>query len=176
MEKDPHNKKISLENLKKKNIHQVPEGYFDKLPYSIQEKIQGKKRSWTIDWKNGTGRYAIPGLAILILAFFIYLALPSGKQEIAVKPIKEVTKDSITSNAEDIQEKEPVITQDNDMTAIQQKPIAVDSNMKKQDIPVVIDKFDSPESYLADITNDDIKEYLDLNEMDDVQVEELLID
>ncbi|MEO9967036.1 MAG: hypothetical protein ABJF11_14655 [Reichenbachiella sp.] len=33
------NKKFDLEDIRKENIHQVPEGYFDELPLKIQSRI-----------------------------------------------------------------------------------------------------------------------------------------
>ena len=37
------NKKINIEGIKRSNIHQVPDGYFDALPLKIQTRINAKK-------------------------------------------------------------------------------------------------------------------------------------
>ena len=37
------NKKIDIESLERKNIHQVPDGYFDGLPLKIQSRINEEK-------------------------------------------------------------------------------------------------------------------------------------
>lgn len=36
-------KKIDIESLKRKNIHQVPDGYFDELPLKIQSRVNEEK-------------------------------------------------------------------------------------------------------------------------------------
>ena len=37
--------KLKIEGLKKSNIHQVPDGYFDELPLKIQTRINAKKHT-----------------------------------------------------------------------------------------------------------------------------------
>ena len=37
------NKKINIEGIKRSNIHQVPDGYFDALPLKIQTRINANK-------------------------------------------------------------------------------------------------------------------------------------
>lgn len=39
------NKKIDIETLKRKNIHDVPDGYFDELPLRIQSRITDEQES-----------------------------------------------------------------------------------------------------------------------------------
>lgn len=39
------NKKIDIESLKRKNIHDVPDGYFDELPLRIQTRISDEQES-----------------------------------------------------------------------------------------------------------------------------------
>lgn len=39
------NKKIDIESIERKNIHQVPDGYFDDLPLKIQSRITQREAS-----------------------------------------------------------------------------------------------------------------------------------
>ncbi|UXX78532.1 hypothetical protein N7E81_14315 [Reichenbachiella carrageenanivorans] len=37
------NRKIDIESLKKQNIHQIPDGYFDQLPLKVQSRIEHER-------------------------------------------------------------------------------------------------------------------------------------
>ena len=64
-----------LEDIKKENIYQVPDGYFDNLPMRIQSRISDNKEPAffpTINW-NLAVKVAIPSLIVvvaLVLTFF----------------------------------------------------------------------------------------------------------
>ena len=63
-----------LENIPKKNIYQVPDGYFDKLPGMIQARVAEErvKPQVTFSWIN-TLKYAFPVLLIAGAGFFWYI-------------------------------------------------------------------------------------------------------
>ncbi|HXA02177.1 MAG TPA: hypothetical protein VNW99_09320 [Cytophagaceae bacterium] len=179
MEKDKHSKKINLKDMEKKNIHSVPDGYFDKLPYSIQEKIKAKQKPWFEKLKLSPIRYALSGLAVIILAIFIYLIIPKSQRQVAQNKTT-VTKKNTTiyspekTNQDNNTETTPVPLNNN--SVIGQEKIKPDSIDKNKNIPVIDEKLLNPESYLADISKDDIQEYLDLNELDQLQPDGAITD
>jgi hypothetical protein len=68
-----------LEDIPKRNIFEVPEGYFDRLPLQIQSRIEKEAPnkitlpSFSLSWQ-----YAIPVLAI---GFAAYILWPTSKPE-----------------------------------------------------------------------------------------------
>lgn len=59
-----------LEDIPKKIIYQVPDGYFDKLPGVVQARISGKeKKVFDTGWGLSL-KYALP--VLLIMAFGIF--------------------------------------------------------------------------------------------------------
>jgi hypothetical protein len=168
MEKEQHKRKIGLEGMEKKNIHSVPDGYFDKLPYSIQEKITVHKKPWFESLQLSPVKYALGGIAALVLAIFIYLLIPKEQQQIAKKNIIE--NDTIIKRDENSNQKvlpDPV----NNSVTVKKPKDSSDKNIVMPD-----EKLGSPESYLAELSSEDIQEYLDLYDQEDFQTEEFLQD
>ncbi len=64
--------KYNLDNLSRKTPFQVENGYFEKLPYQIQDKVYQQKR--TSFWKSNIFKWSTlaMSLGILIIGFFIY--------------------------------------------------------------------------------------------------------
>lgn len=63
----------NLENIPKKNVFEVPEGYFDSLPGIIQARVaQEKKEPFWVFPVHYSVKYAVPALAIVLIAFFIW--------------------------------------------------------------------------------------------------------
>jgi hypothetical protein len=173
MEKEQHKGKIGLEGMKKKNIYSVPDGYFDKLPYSIQEKITAHKKPWPESLQLSPVKYTLGGIAALVLAIFIYLIIPKEQQQIAKKDLIE--KDSIIKQTENNnQEVLPAAPHNNNTVAVEKPKILNDSSDKNT--VITNEKLGSPESYLAELSSEDIQEYLDLNDQEDFQTEEFLQD
>lgn len=75
---------INLEDLPKKQVYEVPDGYFDKLPSVIQAKAVDSKKSsstvfnWSLAW-----RYAMPIVALVLMV--TYFTLRIKKQDIDVE-------------------------------------------------------------------------------------------
>ena len=69
----------NLENIPKKNVFEVPEGYFDRLPGIIQARVAQEKREsfWVFSFRYSV-KYALPALAIVIIAFFFW-SKPAGQ-------------------------------------------------------------------------------------------------
>ena len=68
----------NLENIPKKNVFEVPEGYFDSLPGIIQARITQEK-PFSIRYRVVYSlKYALPVLAIVLIAFFFW-SKPAGQ-------------------------------------------------------------------------------------------------
>lgn len=59
-----------MEKLNKKEIHQVPEGYFDKLPDRILGKYESKKNVWF----PKPLKYAAAAVVILGIALWVFIS------------------------------------------------------------------------------------------------------
>lgn len=67
--------KIKLEEIKRKNIHKVPEGYFDELPLRIQSRINSEKASKPSYVFNIRPVWGMAAAAmLLIIGYLIYPA------------------------------------------------------------------------------------------------------
>ena len=62
---------MKLEDIPKKDIFNVPEGYFDKLPNTIQARIEAQKGSfnWSAPWMV-TLKYAVPVVVLVVASLF----------------------------------------------------------------------------------------------------------
>lgn len=62
-----------LENIPKKNIYEVPDGYFDKLPGIIQARVvkQSPKQEFVFSWITSL-KYALPVVLIGVAGLFWY--------------------------------------------------------------------------------------------------------
>lgn len=63
----------NLENIQKKNIFEVPDGYFDKLPSSIQARLESDspKREPKPYFRYAL-QYALPVVLVAVAAIFIF--------------------------------------------------------------------------------------------------------
>ena len=76
----------NLENIPKKNVFEVPEGYFDSLPGIIQTRIAAEK-PYSMRYRVVCSlKYALPALAIVLIAFFFWS-----------KPVGQSTEDLLAS-------------------------------------------------------------------------------
>jgi hypothetical protein len=58
-----------LENIPKKNIFEVPEGYFEKLPGIVQSRVAAQSKSKATQWVFAL-RYALPILILACIGIF----------------------------------------------------------------------------------------------------------
>lgn len=68
-------KDIKLSDIPKHNVHQVPEGYFDRLPMRIMERTAAREQVTTDTWYEQLwrpARYAVAPLILLLLFMGIY--------------------------------------------------------------------------------------------------------
>lgn len=64
---------MKLEEIEKKNIFEVPEGYFDALPMAIQKRIESKeKKTFSLPSFSFSLKNAFPLLFVTIATVFIY--------------------------------------------------------------------------------------------------------
>lgn len=61
-----------LEDIPKKNIFEVPEGYFDKLPGVIQSRVAAPKSNLESHYFTLVVRYALPVVFLSAAAVFVY--------------------------------------------------------------------------------------------------------
>ncbi len=77
---DNERESFRLDNLEKKNIYQVPNGYFDDLPGIIQSKVVKKAPFYTTNIFKVTTRYALPAICLVLLV--VYAGLFRTQSEI----------------------------------------------------------------------------------------------
>jgi hypothetical protein len=63
---------MKLDQIEKKNIFEVPEGYFEQLPMAIQAKVAVKKRSFSFPSFFVSVKYAFPILCLALISFLWY--------------------------------------------------------------------------------------------------------
>ena len=156
-------KKIKVDDIKKENVFSVPEGYFEALPHQIQAKAvaQGKKSfHFTFAYK------ALAGLAVVVIALLFGIKI-FNKQEptiarkepqvIQTIPQQEVADNSI-SNTVDSGKKQGVIEKE-DLAP------TMEDNKHEQVQNTTL----TSEDYLAEFNEEDIKDYLITNYMDELE-------
>ncbi len=57
-----------LDDIDKKNIYNVPEGYFDELPGIIQSRITKKEQKPVFSWSQPVFKLALPAILVLMIA------------------------------------------------------------------------------------------------------------
>ncbi len=64
---------MKLEEIEKKNIFEVPDGYFDKLPQVIQSRVAVKEKSaFAFPMHVFNFKYAFPILLVAVASVFLY--------------------------------------------------------------------------------------------------------
>jgi len=64
---------MKLEEIEKKNIFEVPEGYFDALPMAIQKRVESKEqRTFSLPSFAFSFKYAFPLIFVTIATVFVY--------------------------------------------------------------------------------------------------------
>lgn len=62
-----------LENIPKKNIYKVPEGYFDQLPMVLQARIEAlQPKAQPKPWLQYSFRYALPMVILAAATIFLF--------------------------------------------------------------------------------------------------------
>ncbi len=78
-----------LEDIPKKDIFDVPDGYFDRLPGVIQARVAGTKResSWLPTFTQGL-KYALPVMVIGVVSFFFFSKPQEQSAEMTIASIE----------------------------------------------------------------------------------------
>ena len=87
--------KFQINDLKKENILKVPEGYFDDLPMRIQSRIEQPKSIWEHSTLSFSIKYALPAIAIILIAYFGFLRSPSIPEYEAI--LNEISTEEIVN-------------------------------------------------------------------------------
>src|SRR5258706_2946393 len=73
-----------LDDIPKKNIFEVPDGYFDRLPLKIQARVETTKQTHTLPVWNLALRYAMPIVIVgFALAYFLKPTTPETEEILA---------------------------------------------------------------------------------------------
>ncbi len=81
-----------LEDIPRKNIYQVPEGYFERLPQVIQSRVSQEQKSarfafsWGLAW-----RVALPAVMLAMALWFWWPANPSVEEQLASIDVDQLT-------------------------------------------------------------------------------------
>jgi len=88
---------MKLEDIKKQNIHKVPDKYFDELPLKIQSKIaeESKPKNWVVTYGL---RYALP--AILLIAITVYVIIKPSTTASPEQLLAQVSTEELISYLE----------------------------------------------------------------------------
>lgn len=92
---------IQPEEMEKRNIFEVPDGYFEDLPMIIQSRVAGKKAWWQTPVLMGALKYAVPALVILVIAFFAIRQPESADLKRPEALIAEVSTEDLIDFLED---------------------------------------------------------------------------
>lgn len=85
--------KFQINDLKKGNIFKVPESYFDDLPMRIQSRIEKPKSIWEQPTLSFSLKFALPTIAIVLIAYFGFLRSPSLPEYESI--LKEISTEEI---------------------------------------------------------------------------------
>lgn len=83
-----------LEDIPKKNMYQVPDGYFDQLPGRIQSRITSQPAE-TRPLFTYVVRYALPVLLIGAVAFWYYETSQPGAPQTAEEILASIDTESL---------------------------------------------------------------------------------
>ena len=67
---------MKLDDLKKENVHSVPDGYFDELPQIIQSRVSKEKKSVWSPVLIGSLRYALPSVVVIMAVVYFSVLKP----------------------------------------------------------------------------------------------------
>lgn len=130
-----------LEDIGKRQIFQVPEGYFEKLPLKISERVAKQERNVIVGYRLVSLRYALPVLLVAAAGVFWFIQTNTKTIEQQLMTIDEselmafMTEDDLYS--EDLTE------------AFQLNTDEVDELEKR-----VINTFETSEHALQDLLNE----------------------
>lgn len=79
-----------IDDIEKKNIYQVPDDYFDKLPGIIQSRAVNESKKKSFIWASPAVKYALPVLMIIIMAGYYTFFNNSDTPKTATELLAEI--------------------------------------------------------------------------------------
>ncbi|WP_084370616.1 hypothetical protein [Reichenbachiella faecimaris] len=141
------NKKIDIESLDRKNIHQVPDGYFDGLPLKIQSRINQKNGVSSVFFITRM-QMVWSATAVIALFFIGWFWYPQGTE---LSTTEQILADL---NSEDLIEYlyEEDISTDEIIAAINEnylldeisliEDVIIDENLSEEDLESIYSELD----------------------------------
>jgi hypothetical protein len=109
-----------LDNIPKKQVFKVPDGYFEKLPLEIQARVAASSRERQPIFRHAW-RYAMAFVLLLVSAFYYYQNFSGSKVESILATVETdqliIYLDDAEFNTEDLLEN--VDLNDDDLIAIE---------------------------------------------------------
>ncbi len=109
---NPNKTPLTLSDIPKKNIYQVPDGYFEKLPYQIQQKTSAVPSTHsTLAWwryKLAIGAVGFSAVAMLVIYFIILKPTPSTTPSNTVSELPKIKNNIATHKADTVVKEEGI--------------------------------------------------------------------
>lgn len=139
---------MKLEDIKKDNIHQVPEGYFEELPQKIQARIAQPKPSTSMFLLHSL-KYAIP--ALLLAAVSIYYLTNQKPADISPEDmLAEVSTSELINFLEDSEITTEEIIENIDITStdirFEQEDTELLNDFNETELEELLDEYDDFEA------------------------------
>lgn len=84
-----------IDHIEKKNIYQVPDDYFDKLPGIIQSRAVNESKKKSLIWATPAVKYALPALVVVIMAgYYAFFNNPDAPKT-ATELLAEIDTDDL---------------------------------------------------------------------------------
>ena len=134
-----------LEDIPKKDIFEVPEGYFEKLPGIVQSRVSASSKRKTTQWVFAL-RYAIPILILAGIGIFWFNNSPSYQYNELEAELEALQPDqlSIYLNDTDLSTEELVETvtwSEDDLQELQENVYST-LEVTSQELEDVLDEYD----------------------------------
>jgi hypothetical protein len=138
---------MKLEQIEKKNIFEVPDGYFDELPMAIQQRVTSKEKAFAFPLFAVSLKYALPVFAVAIASVFIYQNYSrSSTSDAALKDVSTETLVAYLSESD--------ITEDEILQSIYHNQIDFNSTLTKTIETIKIEDTTTLEKLSKDFENE----------------------
>lgn len=130
-----------LENIPKRNIFKVPDGYFENLPGIIQARVS--KPEPAAPWFVPALKFALPVVALIALGVFWYSKQPQDtlEQQLAEIQTEQLVAflDDATLNFDDLTES--VTWSENDLNELEEKVFST-FEVSEAELDILFEEFD----------------------------------
>lgn len=134
-----------LDEIPKKNIYTVPEGYFDELPGIIQSRVSAKSKAGTRPYFSFALRYALPAVVLILGAIFWINNRPDVLPQSAEEILATIDTESLVTYLEESEITtddllETVDFTQSDVTEIENS--IYDFNLQDEDLDDLLNAYD----------------------------------